>query len=803
MIFLPQMMAGLHHIFSFFNSNVTVTYSAIIFPVLMFGLTTIAFFLFARKIFYKQSKKARNIIALVSTFFFILIPSLIPRTIAGIPEKESAAFFFLFMAFYFFLEAFTSDKLKRGIIFGVLAGIMTAGLALVWGGVIFVFLTIPVAFLLAFLFGKIKRKEVLVYASWILIASLIMTVSSGRYTLASLIHSLSTGVALGVLILVGISLFLMKSRKLKEIHQKTKIPKEVFFFLISGVILLILIFIFLGPKLIIEQITEIKSSLVKPITDRFGLTVAENKQPYFASDWKSNFGPVKWGIPLFFWLFVAGSVVLFNHLIKELKKKDKRILTFSYFIFLISLIFSRYSASHILNGENGLSLLVYFGGWLLFLGSFGYFYYKNYREGNFHLFKEFNFAYILYFIILTLGIIGARGGIRLVMVLGAISPVAVGFLVCKIPRDYLKTKGDVKKFFIGLMALIIILAAVFTLWTYYQQDKGSAMSMAPGAYQWQWQKAMEWVRDNTALDAVFAHWWDYGYWLQSIGERATVLDGGNAIGYWNHLMGRHVLTGPNERTALEFLYAHKTTHLLIDSTEIGKYTAYSSIGSDEDYDRFSWISSFAMDETQTQETKNETFYLYQGGTAVDEDIIWEEDGKEILFPKGAAAVGALIISKSGENFLQPKAIFVYNGKQYTVLLRFLHYGGQTMDFNSGLYAGIFLYPKLKDVSGGLTANPIGAAFYLSERTIDSRLARLYLFGEESDYFVLAHTEPNLFIEDIEQQGLYIGDFMEYRGFQGPIKIWEINYPSDIQLNEDYLNIEYPVEIRIADLGEYG
>ena len=39
---------------------------------------------------------------------------------------------------------------------------------------------------------------------------------------------------------------------------------------------------------------------------------------------------------------------------------------------------------------------------------------------------------------------------------------------------------------------------------------------------------------------------------------------------------------------------------------IGKYTAYSSIGADENYDRFSWITPMLMDETQTQETKNET-----------------------------------------------------------------------------------------------------------------------------------------------------------------------------------------------------
>ncbi len=802
MILLPYMIAWFHKFIHIFNSDISVTFSAIIFPVVMFGLTIIAFFLFARKIFYRENKKTRNIIALVSTGFFALIPSLLPRTIAGIPEKESAAFFFMFMAFYFFLEAFTSDKLKKGVIFGLLAGIMTACMALVWGGVIFIFFTIPAAFLLAFIFGKIKNKKFWIYSLWLFVSLALMMLFSSRYLLKSIISSTSTGVAIGIFIIVGASLFLMKNDKLKKIRSKIKLPKRIFYLLFSFLILFIIILIFLGPKFILNQITNVKNSLIHPMMDRFSMTVAENKQPYFATDWRSNFGPIILNIPLFFWLFFTGSVLLFNHLIKELKKRDKRFLTFSYFIFLTCLIFSRYSSDSKLNGENALSLVIYFGGWLFFLGSFGYFYYKNYREGDFHLFEEFNFAYILYFIILTLGIIGARGGIRLIMVLGAISPVAVAFLFFKIPRNYLREKNDVKKFFIGIIAIIIILASIFTLWTYFQQDKYTAENMAPGQYQWQWQEAMEWVRENTPENAVFAHWWDYGYWLQSIGNRATILDGGNAIGYWNHLMGRYVLTGTDKKAALEFLYAHNTTHLLIDSTEIGKYTAYSSIGSDKNYDRLSWISPFSMDEKQTQETSNETIYVYVGGTAVDEDVIWEEEGKEILFPEKEAVVGAIILKKSGEKFLQPVTIFIYNGKQYYIPLRFLYINEQLIDFNSGLHSGVFLYPKLKEISGGINVNIIGAAFYLSRRTIDSQIVRLYLFNEKSDNFVLAHTQENPLIKNLKQQELNIGDFVEYKGFQGPIKIWEINYPLDIQLNKEYLSTEYPSELKMADLGKY-
>src|SRR3990167_7069736 len=139
---LSYMIAWFYDIFHFFNESVSVTYAAIWFPAVMFALTTIAFFLFARKVFYNEKKDIRNIIALIATFIFILVPSLLPRTIAGIPEKESVAFFFMFIAFYFYLEAFTSEKFRNRILFGVLAGIATGLMALVWGGVIYVFFSI-------------------------------------------------------------------------------------------------------------------------------------------------------------------------------------------------------------------------------------------------------------------------------------------------------------------------------------------------------------------------------------------------------------------------------------------------------------------------------------------------------------------------------------------------------------------------------------------------------------------------------------------------------------------------------------
>ncbi|EPA05758.1 hypothetical protein BG20_I2362, partial [Candidatus Nitrosarchaeum limnium BG20] len=39
-----------------------------------------------------------------------------------------------------------------------------------------------------------------------------------------------------------------------------------------------------------------------------------------------------------------------------------------------------------------------------------------------------------------------------------------------------------------------------------------------------WLETMEWIKNNTPKDAVVASWWDYGYWISTLGERATIAD---------------------------------------------------------------------------------------------------------------------------------------------------------------------------------------------------------------------------------------------------------------------------------------
>jgi len=51
---LAYMIVWFHKFLSFLSLSNDITYSAIVFPVIMFVLTTIAFFLFSREVFFKE-----------------------------------------------------------------------------------------------------------------------------------------------------------------------------------------------------------------------------------------------------------------------------------------------------------------------------------------------------------------------------------------------------------------------------------------------------------------------------------------------------------------------------------------------------------------------------------------------------------------------------------------------------------------------------------------------------------------------------------------------------------------------------
>jgi asparagine N-glycosylation enzyme membrane subunit Stt3 len=325
--------------------------------------------------------------------------------------------------------------------------------------------------------------------------------------------------------------------------------------------------------------------------------------------------------------------------------------------------------------------------------------------------------------------------------------------------------------------------------------------MVPSIYSQQWQNAMEWVRENTPEGSVFVHWWDYGYWVQTIGERPTVVDGGQPIAFWNHLVGRYVLTATSPEMALSMMKTHNVSYLLIDSSDIGKYPAFSKIGSDaSEEDRFAQIPIFSVDPAQTRETSNKTIRVYTGGGMVDEDILYTPEGegtKEIFIPKENSYLVFIIseLTRKGEDAAmeQSRAVFFYNNQQIQIPIRYTYYQGKIFDYKKGLNTTIYFIPKVSFVEGNRAqTDETGAAIYLSQKVTNSVLGQIYILnntrGRYSE-FKLTHSEPDVYIKYLNSMGLNLEEFAYVSGnIRGPIKIWEINPGEDILVNNEFLRI---------------
>jgi dolichyl-diphosphooligosaccharide--protein glycosyltransferase len=61
-----------------------------------------------------------------------------------------------------------------------------------------------------------------------------------------------------------------------------------------------------------------------------------------------------------------------------------------------------------------------------------------------------------------------------------------------------------------------------------------------------WVETLEWIKMNTPENAVFASWWDYGYWIQTMGERASLADNSTVNDHIIKNIARMFLSSPDD-----------------------------------------------------------------------------------------------------------------------------------------------------------------------------------------------------------------------------------------------------------------
>ncbi|MCR4284911.1 MAG: hypothetical protein NUV97_02605 [archaeon] len=753
-----------------------------IFSPVAFYFVGLIFFFF---LVYTLTKSKSS--SLISSVFLAFIPSYLYRTLAGFSDHDSIgtmSFFIAALAFILTLSYIEKNKgIKSAGLCGLIAAFFSTFALVSWGGIAnFVFMIFPFSFFILWLF-KIKKERdflgrgLLFYFIWVLFTALFGIVFS--YSPLSIFTRffLSTSglISLFVLGYVFIDYLMIKyQKKIKFLAGKNRELCNLVVVVIVGILGLT----FLG-KNVFEILSEIWIKLFHPWgLGRVGLTVAENAQPYLP-DWISASGPV------LFWIFFGGMLLFGWEVISRISSLKRKIAGgFCWILLLCSLLFSRISPSSIMNGTNFVSQLFYIGGLLIFVGFFIWIYFKE--DFSLDARQIFIFSWMLF------TLIASRAAIRMFFAITPLVCFFAGYVFFRILVHIKETKEETLKRILIVLLVLLVIVCASRVYSYKEVITSQAAGTGPSA-NYQWQEAMSWVRDNTPENSIFIHWWDYGYWVEYLGERPAVTDGGHAIGYWDHLIGRYLLTTQDPETAYSLMKTYNVSYLLIDQTDLGKYGAYSKIGSDTiGEDRYSAIPVMALDPRQTTETANKTIRFYPGGIFVDEDISYSVNEQQVFLPSQKSGMLGVFweMENSGgsQTAKQPIGVYSYNNKRYDIPIRYVYFNGKIEDFGGGIEAVVKVIPYFD----GSQFDNLGALIYLSPKVSKGLFAQVYLlndiFGNYKD-IKLVHSEDDIVVSSLKSQGAPLDDFIFYQGFRGPIKIWEVNYPENTLEREEFLRTD--------------
>ena len=603
---MPSYM--IYWIYSFakiFFPQATILWAAQIYPAVF---SAMAFFVFA---FIARRLTGNDKIALGALALLICIPAFLYRTSSGFADKEPVVTLFSFLMIYAYIRAVDSEKYW---FWAVLSGIFTGIAALSGGLYIFQVFSICVYNLFSMLFLRMRGRRLKVLLLWFVSQLPILVFTTKRFGGLGIYNHMAFQVPAAT---IGAIAFYFLVERIKLFK---KYPASVV------AVTLLLIIGLAGASLVFEGglegvVSAVHTRLMYPLGyNAFQQSVSENQAPYVydpqgRTDWWTNFSYT-------FPLMLAGAVMLFYFTVKDVKRGS--ILTIIFSVFLIFLIFSRFSSdqqfstiSAFFSDYNTYALYVFFAALLAFV-------LYNGKKADYDKI-DWKALFLVSWFIMT--VIGARGVVRLMFIAAVPAMIVVSYFLIKTSELVHKKTKD----WIYTMTPVIVLLAIF-VWFSYQTYTASTHTYP--SFNAEWVRAMQWVRENTDPSSVFVHWWDYGYWIQTRGERATVLDGGNFQG--PEIIARHFFTSSNATEIKETLnYYGNPDYLLIESSDIFKFYQISRIG-----ERESWFSGlvFVGDRSIDPPIENmSSVHLYSSGgaIAIREDYVyqgrlWAKDSSYIV-----------------------------------------------------------------------------------------------------------------------------------------------------------------------------
>ena len=444
----------------------------IMFPVVIGSATAIVMFAIVRTI-------GGTTAGLLASLFFAISVPILYRGLIGWFKSEPLGIFYGLLGIYFFLSGIKSNNGKNSLV-RLVAGGVIIGLGISsWGGIQFFILPLTLFFLALPFFRK--DKKFLMWALPIFTFSLLASTSMFEIADSTFLLSTESGssyglykfsgtddviasIGYGSAVLIGMTAIAMIILMIQKISQKHQVRNGVAVLAVTTIIGIAVLssgFVDLPEYRYVNALNPFLTT-TDPLTD----SVSEHSTPTM----KITF--------VFFSIMIVfagiGAWLIFQNKVNRSMKIKTDMVVFALIMGLVGV----YASAAFVRAE---------------------------------IFAAFS--------IIILSSIG-------------ISILASKILERKIFKDYTITaKATTKVAFVGVIIILLALPLALPLdenmvisATFPPAILTANANLSPTFVTNDWKDAMQWLKQNTPKDAVVASWWDYGYYITTLGERKTLAD---------------------------------------------------------------------------------------------------------------------------------------------------------------------------------------------------------------------------------------------------------------------------------------
>jgi dolichyl-diphosphooligosaccharide---protein glycosyltransferase len=461
-----------------------------------------------------------------------VIPAYMFRTSQGFADKEALAFFIGILGWYFAAVAVEEKKHMPAIYSGITIG-MLAG---VWGGkVLFALSLVPLVLLMML---KERTKEVSVIST-VFVSYLFMHVLIPRYR--TFYRDPVSLAILGIAVFGYLLHYIYQMKGLKKYGNK----RMLIALGIGGALsLAVSVFAFGNPVAILQHmITLYQDPNYSSGTITHFQTVAENQRPTWTWDLSSNQFFAQFG--MFFFIAIALLILPIARKVWSLVTKKGAYA--QDYVYAAGLAIA--TAMIVINFPYQTPVL------LFLLGIPGMMEKGDWKES-------------LAISIVAFSMFSSFSVVRL-FIFGSVGAVIGSAYFMKVLLENRET----------VTMLIGYAVVIYAFYQIYPSTLGYRESLAGTSLTTTWFENTKWMEFNVPQGEPMTTWWDYGYWIQTLGDTVTLGDGGNVgPAYTINTYTGHFFATDDYANATAWADDWNLTYFTVDAQMLPKFWAYSTLG---------------------------------------------------------------------------------------------------------------------------------------------------------------------------------------------------------------------------------